>query len=53
MTAEGNRMLSADLDQAARILAFLARLAEDEAGLPPPPDGSGEGIDAEGGAPAR
>ena len=60
MAAEENRMPSADPDEAARILDFLARLAEHDAGLPPPPDGSGsgpaatwDGSDAEGGAPAR
>ncbi len=44
MAAEENRMPSADPDEAARILAFLARLAEHDAALPPPaPDGSGSG----------
>ena len=41
MAAEENRMPSADPDEAERILAFLARLAEHDATLPPPPDGSG------------
>ena len=39
MAAEENRMPCADPDEAARILAFLARLAEHDAALPPPPDG--------------
>ena len=45
MAAEENRMPSADPEEAARILAFLARLAEHDAALPPPspPDGSGSG----------
>ena len=42
MAADENRMPSADPDEAERILAFLARLAEHDAPLPlPPPDGSG------------
>ena len=47
MAAEENRMPSADPDEAARILAFLARLTEHDAALPPqpPPDGSGSGPD--------
>ena len=60
MAAEENRMPSADPDEAARILGFLARLAEHDTGLPPPPDGSGsgpacmaDGIDARDGAPTR
>ena len=62
MAAEENRMPSADPEEVRRILAFLARLAEHDAGLPPPPDGPGggrkatwDGIGAEGedGAPAR
>ena len=62
MAAEENRMPSADPDEVRRILAFLARLAEHDAGLPPPPNGPGggrkatwDGIGAEGedGAPAR
>jgi hypothetical protein len=36
MAAEENRMPSADPEEAERILAFLARLAEHEAVLPPP-----------------
>ena len=58
MAAEENRMPSADPDEVRRILAFLARLAEHDAALPPPPDGSGDrpegppdGIDAGDGAP--
>ena len=43
MAAEENRMPSADPDEARRILAFLARLAEHDALLPPPPDGAGVG----------
>jgi hypothetical protein len=39
MAAEENRMPSPDPDEVERILAFLARLAEHDAGLPPPPDG--------------
>ena len=42
MAAEENRMPSADPDETARILAFLARLAEHDAALPPPPDGAGD-----------
>ena len=42
MAAEENRMPCADPDEAARILAFLARLAEHDAALPPP-EGSGAG----------
>ena len=46
MAADENRMPSADPDEAARILAFLARLAEHDAMLrPPPPDGSGAAPD--------
>ena len=41
MAAEENRMPSADPDEAARILAFLARLAEHDALLPSPPGGAG------------
>lgn len=59
MAAEENRMPCADPDEEARLLAFLARLAEHDAALPPPrPEGSGTGPDepaegggAEGGAP--
>ena len=40
MAAEENRMPSADPDEAARILAFLA---EHDALLPPPPGGAGVG----------
>lgn len=44
MAAEENRTPSADLDEAARILAFLTRLAEYDAALPPPcPNGVGTG----------
>lgn len=39
MAAEENRMPCADPDEARRILAFLARLAEHDAA--PPPDGAG------------
>ena len=39
MAADENRMPCADTDKAARILAVLARLAEHDAALPPPPDG--------------
>ena len=60
MAAEENRMPSADPDEAARILGFLARLVEHDTGLPPPPDGSGsgpaclsDGTDAWDGAPTR
>jgi hypothetical protein len=42
MAADENRMPSADPDEAARILGFLARLAEHDAALPPP-EGSGAG----------
>ena len=41
MATEENRMPSADPDEERRILAFLARLAEHDAILPPPPDGLG------------
>ena len=42
MAAEENRMPCADPDEVERILAFLARLAEHDAMLPPPrPDGAG------------
>ncbi len=41
MAAEENRMPCADPDEERRILAFLARLAEHDAALPPPPDGLG------------
>ena len=58
MAADENRMPSADPDEAARILAFLARLAEHETVLSPPPGGAGggpemppDGADAEDGAP--
>ena len=44
MAAEENRMPSADPDEAARILDFLARLAAYDAALAPPcPDGAGSG----------
>ena len=41
MAADENRMPSADPEETARILAFLARLAEHDAALPPPPNGLG------------
>jgi hypothetical protein len=41
MAAEENRMPSADPDEAQRILAFLARLAEHDAMLPPSPGSAG------------
>ena len=42
MAADENRMPCGDPDEAARILAFLARLAGHDAALPPPPpDGAG------------
>ena len=60
MAAEENRMPSADPDEAERILAFLARLAEHDAALPPDAGGSGggqkptwDGIDADDAASAR
>jgi len=61
MAAEENRMPSADPDEARRILAFLARLAEHDAALPPPPpdgvgsasEGRSDGTGAADGAPAR
>ncbi len=45
MAADENRMPCADPDEEARILGFLARLAEHDATLPPSPrpDGSGAG----------
>ena len=46
MAADENRLPCADPGEEARILAFLARLAEHDATLPPPPpppDGSGTG----------
>ncbi len=43
MAVEENAVPSADPDEAARILAFLARLAEHDAALPIPPGGSGAG----------
>jgi hypothetical protein len=43
MAAEENRMPSADPEEAARILAFLARLAEYDEVLPPCPNGTGAG----------
>ena len=52
MAADENRMPSADPEEAGRILAFLARLAEHDTALPPP-EGSGagpEGLVAGGGA---
>ncbi len=41
--AEENRVPSAEPDEAARVLAFLARLTEHNAALPIPPYGSGAG----------
>ena len=41
MAADGNRMPCADPDEERRILAFLARLAEHDTALPPPPGGLG------------
>jgi len=41
MAADENRMPSADPDEAARILAFLVRLAEYDAVLPPSAEGVG------------
>ena len=43
MAAEENRMPSADPEEAGRILAVLARLAEHDAALLPPPAGAGVG----------
>jgi hypothetical protein len=43
MAAEENRMPCADPDEVERILAFLARLAEHDAALPPCPGGAGFG----------
>jgi hypothetical protein len=43
MAADENRMPSADPDEAARILAFLARLARYDSVLPPGPDGAAFG----------
>jgi hypothetical protein len=43
MAAEENRMPSADPDEAQRILAFLARLAEHDAMLPPSPGSASVG----------
>ncbi len=58
MAADENRMPSADPEEARRILAFLARLAEHDAALPLPPGGAGgrpdkppDGADAEDEAP--
>jgi hypothetical protein len=45
MAAEENRMLSADPDEAARILAFPARLAEHDAMLLSPPNRAGFGTE--------
>ena len=45
MAADENRLPSADPDETARILAFLARLAEHDATLPLPPDGSRSGTE--------
>ena len=61
MAAEENRLPSADPDEEARILAFLARLAAHDATLPPSPRPEGSvagpeepegGDDMEDGAPA-
>jgi hypothetical protein len=41
MAADENRMPCADPDEERRILRFLARLAEHDAALPPPPGGAG------------
>ncbi len=43
MAADENRMPSADPDEADRILAFLARLAQYDSALPPGPDGAAFG----------
>ena len=43
MAADENRMPSADPDEAARILAFLARLAQYDGALPLGPDGAAFG----------
>ncbi len=50
MAAKENRMPYADPDEAGRILAFLARLAEHDAMLPPspPPRPAGSGAGPEG-----
>ncbi len=50
IAAEENRMASPDPEEAARILAFLARLAEHDASLPPspPPRPEGSGAGPEG-----
>ncbi len=49
MAADENRLPCADPDEAARILAFLARLAGHDAALPPsPPPLDGAGIGPEG-----
>ena len=45
MAAEENRLPCADPDEEERILAFLARLAEHDAALPPP---DGAGVRSEG-----
>ena len=50
MAAEENRMPCADPDEEARILAFLARLAEHDVMLPPPPRSTGVRV---GGAAGR
>ncbi|MBD0274318.1 MAG: hypothetical protein ICV73_20595 [Acetobacteraceae bacterium] len=45
MAAEENRMPCTDPKEEARILAFLARLAEFDASLPPPRRRTGYGLE--------
>ena len=58
MAADENRMPSADPDEMARILAFLARLSEHDAALPSSggsgagPEGPVDATGSEDGAPA-